>query len=306
MATLVEEDVELWPTRLLVQPPGASGETFVLRDDRMLGFAQYGDPRGRPVFFFHAGAGSRLEHPAHVCAIGTRVICTDRPGHGLSSYQPNRKLLDWSDDIAQLADHLGISRFYVLGWSAGGPHALACAHQLPERVLGCAVAAGPAPMNRPEATKGYGLAGKSFIFAARNLPWLVGHFRKRARNKIWGNTEEAKQQLLSSIPDTDKERMLRTGNLDMWFADVREGYRQGWLGVARDDIVIMQDWGFDIADIRVRVDIWHGEQDRNVPVRSGEYMRDQIPNSRATFLPREGHFFLISWWATVVHALMFH
>ena len=98
--------------------------------------------------------------------------------------------------------------------------------------------------------------------------------------------------------------MLQSGNLDMWFADVRESFRQGWQGVAQDDIVIMQDWGFDIADIRVRVDIWHGEQDRNVPLLSSEYMRDRIPNNRAIFLPGEGHFFLLSHWGRVVQTLV--
>jgi pimeloyl-ACP methyl ester carboxylesterase len=121
---------------------------------------------------------------------------------------------------------------------------------------------------------------------------------------IWGDPEKAKQQLLSSIPEDDKARMLQSGNFDMWFNDVREGYRQGWHGVARDDIIIMQDWGFDIAKIKVRVDIWHGEQDRNVPVVSGEYLRDRIPNNRATFFPGEGHLFLLSHWGRVVQTLV--
>jgi pimeloyl-ACP methyl ester carboxylesterase len=288
---------------LQAQPPRATNETLILRDGRRLGYAQYGDPSGKPVFFFHGGAGSRLEHPANVCAIGTRLICADRPGHGLSDFQPDRKLLDWPNDVAQLANHLGISKFYVLGWSAGGPHALACAYHLPDRVLAGAVAAGLGPMNRPGATRGLGFAGQAFIIAAQNIPWLIGLFRRMARNTIWADAEKAKQQLLSSIPDNDKNRMLQSGNLDMWFADVREGYRQGWQGVALDDIIIIQDWGFDIADIGCRIDIWHGEQDRNVPVFSSKYMQDRIPNSRAMFLPGEGHLFLFNYWGTVVQTL---
>ena len=304
MATLLLNDVELGPVPLQTQAPSETDQTMTLRDGRTLGYAQYGDPSGKPVFYFHGGAGSRLEHPADVFAIGARLICADRPGHGLSDFQPDRELLDWPDEVAQLANHLGINKFYVLGWSAGGPHALACAYQLPERVLAGAVAAGLGPMKRSGATKGIVFPGHAFIFAAQNFPWLVGIFRKMARNTIWRDAEEAKQRLLSSVPDDDKERMLHSGNLDMWFANVREGYRQGWHGVARDDIIIMQDWGFDIADIRVRIDIWHGDQDRNVPVQASEYMRDRIPDSRATFLPGEGHLFLLSHWGRVVHALI--
>ena len=281
-----------------------TNQTMTLRDGRKLGFAQYGDPLGVPVFFFHGGAGSRLEHPANVCALGVRLIATDRPGHGLSDFQQDRKLLDWPNDVIQLANHLGINKFYVLGWSAGGPHALACAYMLPESVLAGAVAASLAPMNRPDAARGQQLLGRAFILAAKHIPGLVGQFRKMAHNTIRGDAEEAKQQLLSSIPDEDKERMLQSGNLDMWFADVREGYRQGWQGVARDDIIIMQDWGFDLADIRVRIDIWHGDQDRNVPIHASEYMRDQIPNNLARFLPGEGHLFLLSHWVRVVQTLI--
>ncbi len=304
MTTLIQENIEVEPVRWQVQPYGENAETLILRDGRRLGYAQYGNPSGRPVFFFHGGAGSRLEHPAHVCAIGARLICTDRPGHGFSDFQPDRKLLDWPADVAQLANHLKINKFYVLGWSAGGPHALACAYQMPERVLACAVAAGLGPMSWTGATRGIGFPGRVFVYAARNLPWLIGLFRMIARNTIWGDTEEARQQLLLSMPIENREHMLQSGNLDMLFADVREGYRQGWQGVARDDVIVMQDWGFDIADIIVRVDVWHGEQDRNVPIQSAEYMRDRIPNTRATFLPGERHFFLMRSWARVVHALI--
>lgn len=304
MSTQILDQVMLELNSLQPGPSRETNLTLTLRDGRTLGYAQYGDPSGQPVFFFHGSAGSRLEHPADVSALGARLICADRPGHGLSDFQPERKLLDWPDDVSQLANHLGINRFYVLGWSAGGPHALACAYQLPERVLASAVAAGPGPMNRPAATKGIEFPGQAFIFAAQNLPWLIGLFRRTARSTIWGDPEKARQQLLSAIPDDEKAHMLQSGNLDMWFTDVREGYRQGWQGVARDDIIIMQDWEFDIADIKVRVDIWHGEQDRNVPVVSGEYLRDRIPHNRATFLPGEGHLFLLSHWGIVVHTLI--
>ena len=89
--------------------------TISLRDGRLLGYAQYGDLSGKPVFHFHGSGGSRLEHPVDnsiLTDLGIRFISTDRPGHGLSDMHPNRKLLDWPDDIIQLADHLGIDTFF--------------------------------------------------------------------------------------------------------------------------------------------------------------------------------------------------
>jgi pimeloyl-ACP methyl ester carboxylesterase len=82
--------VELEPAPLQTEPPSETNGTLTPRDGRTIGYAQYGDPSGKPVFFFHGGAGSGLEHPADVCAIGARLICTDRPGHGLSDLQPDR------------------------------------------------------------------------------------------------------------------------------------------------------------------------------------------------------------------------
>lgn len=281
-----------------------TNQTMTLRDGRRLGFAEFGDPSGKPVFFFHGGAGSRLEHPANVCALGARVICVDRPGHGLSDFKPDRELLEWPDDVAQLADYLGLATFHVLGWSAGGPHALACAYQQPDRLRAAAVAASPGPMNHPGSRNGVKLPSRAFIFAARKFPWLIGRLRKVASDSVLSDPMKAKQQYISSIPARDRKRLQQSGNFNMMFADIREGYRQGWQGVAHDDVIIMQDWGFDPSDIEVRIDIWHGDEDRSVPAQASEYLHERIANSRATFLTGEGHLFLLHYWCKVVTELI--
>ncbi len=102
----------------------ATGKTLTLRDGRTLGYAEYGDPRGTPVFLCHGTPGSRLDrHPDETIAtsLGVRLIVPDRPGYGLSSFQTGRSLLDWPADLDQLADSLGIGRFAVVGVSGGDP-----------------------------------------------------------------------------------------------------------------------------------------------------------------------------------------
>lgn len=279
-------------------------QTLTLQDGRRLGFAEFGDPSGKPVLFFHGGAGSRLEHPANVCALGARIICVDRPGHGLSDFKPDRELLDWPDDVAQLANYLGLATFHVLGWSAGGPHALSCAYQQPDRLMAAAIAASPGPMNHPGSMNGVKWPSRAFIFAARKFPWIIGRLRKMAHDSVFGDPMRAKNKFIASIPARDKKRLQQSGNLDMMFADIREGYRQGWHGVTHDDVIIMQDWGFDPSDIKVRIDIWHGDQDRNVPVQASEHLHDRIANSRATFLAGEGHLFLLRYWCRVISELI--
>src|SRR5437868_4337089 len=111
---------------------------FRLRDGRALGYAEYGDPGGTPVFFFHGSPGSRLQRhpdPSITSSFGARIITVDRPGYGRSDFQPGRRLLDWPADAAQLADALSIERFAAIGLSGGGPYLLACAYAMPERLI---------------------------------------------------------------------------------------------------------------------------------------------------------------------------
>ena len=215
--------------------------TIKLHDGRSLGYAQYGDMAGKPVFHFHGSGGSRLEHPLDesiLLDLKIRLISTDRPGHGLSDFQPDRKLLDWPDDVLQLADHLRIDKFYVLGWSAGGPYALACAYKLKERVLAGAIVSGFAPPDRPDSVEGYSLFPRLFMFSARHFHPLIKLFRKMAYSQVSGGK---KIKIDGLIPE-DKKILEKPENYKLFNADIREGYRQGWLGIALDDIIINNPW----------------------------------------------------------------
>ena len=136
-------------------------QTIVLKDNRRLGFREFGERGGIPIFHFHAAGSSRLERPANadiLKKLGVRFITSDRPGHGLSDFQKGRKLLDWPADVKQLAKSLRIDRFYVMGYSNGGPNALVCATSLPERVVAGAVVSCPSPRDCPGAMDGIAVA----------------------------------------------------------------------------------------------------------------------------------------------------
>ncbi len=128
---------------------------YKLPDGRELAYAEYGDVTGRPVFFFHGAPGSRLFHPPDdvTRGAGVRLICVDRPGYGGSTFQPDRRILDWPKDVAALADRLGLDAFAVTGHSAGSPHTLACAYCLPDRVKAAAILCGVGPVEAPGATE---------------------------------------------------------------------------------------------------------------------------------------------------------
>src|SRR3984885_15007674 len=144
-----------------------------LTDGRKLAWAEMGDAAGYPVFVFHGTPGSHrqiLIEPAPALAAGARVIAPDRPGCGASTWQRQRTFAGWTTDIAELADHLGIERFAVLGISGGGPHAAACAHFLPDRVSAAALVSGVGSLAEPGSEAGMMPANRLFARLARKVP----------------------------------------------------------------------------------------------------------------------------------------
>ncbi len=289
-------------------PNDRLNQCIVLDGGRHLGFAEYGVPTGQPVFHFHGSGGSRLEHPlpeSILSRLNIRFISVDRPGNGLSDFQPRRRIVGWAKDITKLADHLGIQRFYVDGHSAGGPHALACAHQLPERIIAGAVISSVAPMGRPNSYEGMPVLNQILARSARRFPWITEFIRRIMRGMVLGDFEKASRQLMSSIPTADKAILYDPQNLEVFVKAVREGFRTGSRGVAQDDMLTNQEWGFDLAGVSPRIDIWHGEADVNVPIQAARYLQAKLPHTRATYLPGEGHFFVLKRWEEVLSALVY-
>jgi pimeloyl-ACP methyl ester carboxylesterase len=281
-------------------------QIFRLRDGRSLGYAEYGSRQGAPVLHFHSAGSSRLEHPGQdedAAASAVRLIVADRPGHGLPSFQKGRRLLDWAADVSQLADHLGIDEFAVTGWSAGGPHALACAHALPSRVKAAAVLAGAGPRDYRGAFRGLPFGPKALALSARYAPWFTYQIRRHQVKVITGEPSAA-LRLFEFLPAVDRAYLDSAGAGDMILSAIREGYRQGARGPARDDVVHEQDWGFDPREIRVRTDIWQGGQDVNVPKHAGEHQRTLLPGARFFFLPDEGHFSILAHWNAMLTGLL--
>ena len=123
-----------------------------LADGRRVTYLEVGDPDGSPVISCHGGLSSRLDVQSaagSAAALGVRVICPDRPGIGGSDPQPGRLLTDWPAEVEQLADQLGLGPFAVMGWSAGGMYAQACAAQLPDRVSRLGLMASVIPREWP-------------------------------------------------------------------------------------------------------------------------------------------------------------
>jgi pimeloyl-ACP methyl ester carboxylesterase len=142
--------------------------------------------------------------------------------------------------------------------------------------------------------------------ASRRAPMITKQIRKLMRAMVIRDPEKAIQKLMSSIPASDKAVLFEPENIEMMVMSLYEGFRKDSIGVAHDDILVNKDWGFDLGEIAKRIDIWHGDADVNVPIHAGKYLHKTIPNSRAKFLPGEGHFFIILRWKEILSALVFN
>jgi len=282
--------------------PDFTNQKIILKDGRTLGYAEYGAPNGKPVFYFHGNPSSRLEgwhldEPAkHIKA---HIIAIDRPGMGLSDFKAGRRLLDWPDDVIELADNLGINRFAVLGVSGGGPYAMASASKIPQRLTAVALVSSPCPLTVPAATRDLSRYQRLSVFLVRRALWLVRlRLRMVARN-AYKDPVGFISRVNGKVADIDKAVMDKTiirnpEGLNRAVAQLQQAFRVGVQGVALDYSLVMNSWGFRPEDISVPIQLWHGEADRQIPLSMGQYLAVAIPNCRENFLPGEGHYMFFS------------
>lgn len=265
-------------------------QQITLADGRKLGYSEYGAPDGKPVLYFHGSPGSRISWPAfnpddHAARLNARIIAVDRPGYGLSDAKRGRTLLDWPDDVVELADALALDQFSVLGISAGGPYASACAFKIPDRLTTTAIVCGMGPVEAPGCKEGAAwiLPGKPAVIRWPMLKMMAMGVRK-SPDKFIAQMKEAvsgpDQALLQAHPE------LAMMIVEEW----REGFRSGIGGVNQESGLYARPWGFRLQEITVDVQLWHGEQDSNVSPSVGHYVAETIPNCHATFFENEGHF----------------
>lgn len=273
----------------------AGSQRITLRDGRILGFAEYGDPRGRPLLYFHGFPASRLEAALTdeaAARLGIRVIAADRPGIGLSGFQPGRHIGDWPADVAELADALGLRRFAVLGVSGGGPYALACAAEIPERLSAVGLVGGLGPLDTPGAMQGMSALSRFYLRLFQMAPELGRAFFALAAQVARHSPERLFALFTANAPAPDREALARPEVRGLFLASLREAVLRGSRGGARELYLYTRPWGIDLDRIRVTVDLWHGRLDATVPAVMGENLARTLPGCRCRFLEGEGHFSL--------------
>jgi pimeloyl-ACP methyl ester carboxylesterase len=273
--------------------------TMTTPDGRQLEYLEGGASDGSALVFHTGTPGTAFafsEVMSAARAAGLRLIGYSRPGYGQSAPRTGRRIADAVEDVTALLGELGVDEFRTLGWSGGGPHALACAALLPERCRAVALIASVAPypargldflagMDQANIEEfGAAIAGFDAIDA------LLRPEVEQLREVTGASLIEGMGGLLS---DVDKAAL--TGS----FADelalaLRGGVESGLQGWRDDDLAFTKDWGFAVSDIRVPVAVWQGRQDRFVPFAHGEWLAAEIPTAEAHLFEDEGHISLIA------------
>jgi pimeloyl-ACP methyl ester carboxylesterase len=263
-------------------------------ENRQIGFAEFGAPQGRAVFWLHGTPGARRQIPTEARVFAERqnirLIGIDRPGIGSSTPHQYETVLAFAEDLGVVADTLGIDRMAVVGLSGGGPYTLACAAAMPDRVVAAGVLGGVAPASGPDA-----VAGGAMAFGVRVAPmlevgglpvrftagWLIRMARPVASPAL------DLYALLS--PQADRRMLARPEFKAMFLDDLLNGSRKQLAAPFADVVVFARDWGFRLEQVKIPVRWWHGDDDHIVPFSHGQHMVSSLPDAELYRLPGESH-----------------
>lgn len=273
-------------------------DVLALPDGRRVGFGVYGNPGGRPLYCLHGTPGSRLEAAliaeytarSDVCFVGI-----DRPGYGRSTFQRSRGVSDFPEDLRAVAEYLGHARLAVLGYSGGGPFALACAYRVPERLSAVGIISGVGPARVGAA--GMHEANRQKFNLAQRIPWLA---RWLIRLAFTGKTRSAAklakmlETVWAQMPAPDQAVLADERFREWMVRETMDALAGGTAGFAHEEVLMAQPWGFEPRQVRhPNVHLWHGCLDKNVPAAMAREVAGQLPGCRARFFEDEGHLSVI-------------
>jgi len=273
------------------------GQTISLPDGRRLGYLILGE--GKPVFYFHGYPSSRLEALFLKGIAGSKrlkVIGVDRPGFGLSTFAPNRRMRDFATDISFLADHLGIDKFALVGFSGGGHYVITCAALLAERVTRAIVISGLS--SPPEMSRMVKVLSKLGTMPGDRLgTWAVKkQLFEMAKDPDAFLKSKAGRNFLKKWPEDDvKFFAAPSESRDSVLRSFVEAYRQGPDSIRahiQEVKLVMKGWDVDLSKIPSGlVYIWHGTADKNVPVSNAYKNAETIPGAHLEIFEGKGHLF---------------
>jgi pimeloyl-ACP methyl ester carboxylesterase len=242
----------------------------------------------------HGTPGAGVDYEPFVRAAadrGLRHVSYSRPGYAGTPRRRGRTVAGCAADVERMLDELGAERCYTLGWSGGGPHALACAALMPDRVIKAATIAGVAPWDAEGLDFLAGM-GEENIEEFAQIEAGEEALRAWLEKEAAGLRDVSGEQVAASLGDLigEADRAVLTGEFaDHMATTMRVAIGDGIDGWLDDDLAFRAPWGFDLGAIEVPVTIWQGDDDRMVPFAHGQWLAAHVRGARAELRPGEGH-----------------
>jgi pimeloyl-ACP methyl ester carboxylesterase len=264
------------------------------QDGRALDVVLAGPPEGVPLIFFHGTPGAAGPFQQLIDAgaeRNVRHIAYSRPGYGGSDRHRGRSVADCVADVVAIADALGYARFYCSGGSGGGPHSIACAALIPERVIAAAAIATPAPVDAEglDWMAGMGKENIEEYGVAQSGGHELQKYLEREAEAVNGASADELLQVWRELFCQADRLALSGAYAEHVVRQTERSLATGIWGWFDDDIALVSDWGFELDAVAVPVYIWHGEQDRFIPAAHGAWLTGHLPGARGRLRADEGH-----------------
>jgi pimeloyl-ACP methyl ester carboxylesterase len=263
-------------------------------DGSVITLETVGEQDAVPVLFCHGLADSRLSaylFRQAAAELGLRLIAPDRPGTGGTEPRQLNRLADWVEDATRVLDALQVESAAMLGVSAGGPFAAACAARIPGRVRSLTLVSPLGPPGWP--TRGMAVGERLSLELARRVPafsgWSLGRLGVLARRSPALFLALA----ATSLPDIDNCALAQPGTRESFLANFAEAFRNGSWGIAQDLRILTRPWAFDLGSITVPTWIHHGDADTTVPLGHTLLFAEAIPGAQVQIHPGHGHFSIL-------------
>jgi pimeloyl-ACP methyl ester carboxylesterase len=263
-------------------------KTITLEDGRKLGYAEYGDPKGKPVLLYHGTPSSRINPNATLIdsvsrTLGKdtiRLFSLDRPGYGLSDSKEGRTINEWSSDIEEFLDQLEIDTFSLYAISGGGPYAISSSYYLGDRINKVAVVCGLGPVYLPEIYEKLSPEGKASV----DYPEALGSFT----DTVQSNPKAFVENLISGMNESERSR-IPAQVIEEYTRSLSESTKRPD-GMISDYQAFGAEWNVPIEKISVPIHFWHSEDDQSVPFTHSEFLVSKITGAKLTKLTGLNHY----------------
>jgi pimeloyl-ACP methyl ester carboxylesterase/DNA-binding CsgD family transcriptional regulator len=274
-----------------------------LSDGRRLSFAEYGPEDGYPTVMMHGLTGSRLQISPDVSCLhknNIRMIVPDRPGFGFSDSLEERSILDWNRDLAEFVDFLELERFALLGYSIGGSYAMAAASHFQDRVEHLCLVSSMGQYKDLKDLDGMLPMFRILLGLGKFTPSIAMALIRIISRSIRNKPERYFERIIEQSPQMDRE-VLSSPEIQLIYTNsMLEAGRQGERDMMLEQLMMARDWGFSPTQVSVPTTLWHGEDDRHVPLQMARDIQQQIPRAQMKVIPGAGHFLIFRYWTDII------